>query len=323
MNQIITVANKEFRDAWRERLLLILVVCFGLLIILSVVTGAQQLGAEVAKYQLSVQQIRSSGQIVTLVPPSFAPLRLLRSSIEYFEILGAAVAIILGYLSISRERARQTLTLTLTRPITRFQYATGKLLGNTAILALLVTSFVLIAAAAIWLVSGLRLSSLEILKLLLAGGLALMYFVIFYGLSAAATLTFRSPETALVVMLMAWVGIVLILPQIGDTMDIDNQVSGGFFASLNLPKNAEKQVLAHYSGYETMRNTTEILSPTKHFERASFALLGIKQQYDGSSLSRIWQDKWQNIITTAGLAAASGGLFGLAMSRHNLTRRNS
>ena len=322
MKQLLLVAHKEFRDAWREKLLLILIACFALLVVVSIVTASQQLGVDVAKYHQSAQQIQASGQVSTLTPPSFSPLRLLRSSIEYFEIIGAVVAIVLGYLSIARERTQQTLYLVLTRPISRLSFAAGKLLGNTMILATIVISFVVIAILSILLVAGLGLQTSELIKLVLAASLALIYLLLFYSLSAALTCVTRTPATALIVMLMLWVGFVLVLPQIGDTMDVDNQVPGGFFASLNLPKTAEKQVLTHYKNYETIRNSTEIMSPTKHFERATFALLGIKQEFDGNSISTIWRARWQNIVTLIVLGITASGVFGLAMKNYKIIRRS-
>ena len=135
-----------------------------------------------------------------------------------------------------------------------------------------------------------------------------MYLMIFYSLAALLATRVKSLLNGLVIALVFWVSFVLILPQIGDTMDVDNQVPGGFFASLNLPKTAEKSILTHFSAYETFRNTTEVMSPTKHFERASFAVLGIKNIYNGQPLSSIWNDKWGNVVVLGAVAICMTGL---------------
>lgn len=115
---------------------------------------------------------------------------------------------------------------------------------------------------------------------------------------------------------MIWLLFVLIIPQIGDTMDPDNQVPGGLFAALGIPKAQEHAVLAHFSAYDTLRNGLEMTSVTKHFERLSFALLGIKSTYQPISFlylarhARLWigsidsdrcrgrNRRWQPLLVT-------------------------
>ncbi len=75
----------------------------------------------------------------------------------------------------------------------------------------------------------------------------------------------------------------LIAPQIGDTLDPDNQVAGGVFAQLSVPKGEQDRIKAGYAGYEALRNGIEVASVTKHFERFSFAVLGIKDTYTGNA----------------------------------------
>ena len=79
-------------------------------------------------------------------------------------------------------------------------------------------------------------------------------------------------------------------------MDPDNQVPGGFFHGMNLNKTMEHQVMAHFGSYETARNDIEILSVTKHYERASFGMLGIKDQYNNLPISDIFSQLWANFL---------------------------
>jgi ABC-2 type transport system permease protein len=103
---------------------------------------------------------------------------------------------------------------------------------------------------------------------------------------------------ALLLTVIVWLVFAFILPQIGDTMDLDNQIPGGFLTSLGLDKAGEQAVLDKFKWYETVRNGLEELSPTKHFERISFALLGIKAQF----VSNTWQEVLRlKIVDIAGL----------------------
>ncbi len=304
MIKIFDIARKEFRDAWREKLLVVLIACLGLLIVVSIVVATIQIGVDVTAYQQALLKLQSNGQASILTPPQYSPLQMLRSSIEYLEIIGAVFAIVLGYTSIARERTSGVLKLVFSRAVTKAEFLTGKILGNLAIIFTIVISFCIFAYLSILVFGQIQLSPGEILKLAIAGLQSVIYLLVFYSLAALLTTRAKSILNGLVIALVFWVSFVLILPQIGDTMDVDNQVPGGFFASLNLPKTAEKSVLTHFTAYETFRNTTEIMSPTKHFERASFAVLGIKDIYNGKSLSTIWQGTWSNVIVLSAIATS-------------------
>ena len=93
----------------------------------------------------------------------------------------------------------------------------------------------------------------------------------------------------------------LVAPQVGDTLDPDNQVAGGVFKQLHIPKAEQEQIKLGYATYETLRNGIETASVTKHFERASFAVLGIKDTYTGMALTPIIHEKsgdlWGVIIS--------------------------
>jgi ABC-2 type transport system permease protein len=112
--------------------------------------------------------------------------------------------------------------------------------------------------------------------------------------------------SALVIALALWLVFVLILPQIGDTMDPDNQVPGGLFKSLQVDKAHEQRVISHFSGYETTRNYVEVSSITKQLERPTFAYLGINDSYNQKSLSFVSVRMWPNILSLLlGLAGAA------------------
>lgn len=296
----VTVTFKEMRDLLRDRVLLVLGGCLSLLVVVSVLSSTLGFHDRVALYTAAVDQLRATGQSTDVLSvPQYSPLQMLRSAVEYLEILGAVLAIVLGYVSFARERRSRVLTLVLTRGVTRRQLVAGKLVGGSVLLGSLACAYLALAGVAIWLVGGIPLSGAEVLKLIVAAVLAFAYLVAFFAFAGALTIMVRNPATALVVSLVVWIVVVLVLPQIGDTMDVDNQVAGGLFASLGLDKAAATNVMSQFGTYEWIRNATEVLSPTKHFERASFAVLGIKDEFNGQPLGPIVVAKWPNILITA------------------------
>jgi ABC-2 type transport system permease protein len=113
-------------------------------------------------------------------------------------------------------------------------------------------------------------------------------------------LTARSRVLAngLVAALVEWLVVVLIIPEIGDTMDPDNQVPGGLFSALNLDKPHETRVLAKFATYERMRNGLEELSFAKHYERFSYAILDVKlgDKYRDMPIVRLVTETRSDII---------------------------
>ena len=119
----------------------------------------------------------------------------------------------------------------------------------------------------------------ELLQIALAAISALLYLGAFYCLGAIATAKSRFAANGLLIALGIWLLVVLVIPQIGDTMDADNQLPGGLFQALNLDHNGEVTVLQHFTGYERIRTGIEEASLSKHFERFAFAMSDVKERY--------------------------------------------
>ena len=118
----------------------------------------------------------------------------------------------------------------------------------------------------------------------------------FFLLSMLLTIALDNSEKALLLTVTIWLILSFILPQVGDTMDMDNQISGGFFASMGMSRDQEKQLLTQFGFYEWLRNGLEELSPLKHFERAGFALLNVKPGFEKNTVWEVMGIKWWDVI---------------------------
>lgn len=135
-NPIRTIAAKDIRDALRDRFILIVTLFLGLAALTALVTGAIALRTDVATYEAAKASLLALGKSAdATAAPEFYPLRLLRGAIEQIEIIGAAIAILIGYRSASAERGRQTLALMMTRPMRALQFVSGKALAGIGLLA--------------------------------------------------------------------------------------------------------------------------------------------------------------------------------------------
>ena len=306
-SQISTIAGKEIRDARRTYVLYFLTGFLVLAALISLSVSAIALHAEYLTYIESKDLLISLGKSAAdLAPPAFFPLKLLRGFIEHVEIIGAVLGIVLGYRAAAVERGHSTLALIMTRPLSQLTFLGGKLAGNLALIVSGLAVTFTVGAAVLAVISGVGLSANDLLRIFIVFATASLYVGSFFLLGFILALGFKRLPTALLVAFAIWLSLVLIAPQIGDTMDPDNQVAGGVFRKLGIAKSEEKEILKSFATYETIRDDIEQTSPAKHFERLSFAVLGIKDIYSGQPLGDVIRDRvadlWWLLATFAALA---------------------
>ena len=291
--RIRALAGHEYRAAVRSRVLLVLLGVLVLTTVASVYVASVAHRSQVADYHAYKAAAVASG-IQRVAPSPLAPLSLLRGSFEYLQIIGAVIAIALGYLSVTRERTNRTIALVRSRPVQPSELATGSLLGAVGVLTTLVAFTAVAAVLCIGLIGHDWIGIGEALQLLLAYVLSVVYMAGFYALGVWCTARSRNPANGLIAALCVWVLFVLVTPQIGDTLDADNQIPGGLFKALGLVRDDETSILQHFSFYETLRTRVEWISFSQHYQRFTFAMVDVKERYRtlslGGLLAKVWTD---------------------------------
>lgn len=307
------IAAKDIRDATRDRFVLIVTLFLALGAVVALVSGAIALRTDAATYAAAKATLLALGKSADqIAAPEFYPLKLMRGAIEQIGIVGAAIAILIGYRAAASERGRQTLALILTRPIRRWQFVAGKIAAGLALLGVgLLAVFATLAVVAHF-ASGVGLGAADLPRLALTWLAALAYTASFFFLGFILTLTLRTTATALLLAFAVWLTLVLVAPQVGDTLDPDNQVAGGVFKSLSIAKPDQVEIMKQFSTYETLRDGIEQASVTKHFERFTFAVLGIKDTYIGVPLGPILIEKQGDLIWIF-LTALALGILAIAL----------
>lgn len=309
LKPVWTLAAKDLADARRTRLLLVL---SGFLTLAGLVSLAVAAAAQKADYLAYIEArdllISLGKPIADLVEPKFFPLKLMRGFIEHIEIIGGIIGIVLGYRAAAVERGNATLQLVLTRPLSHAQFILGKLLGNGIVIAAGLSATFLIASLTLYAIGGIGLGFDSYGRLGITLMAATLYVGIFFMLGLLFALTFRKLPSALLAAFAVWLALVLVAPQIGDTLDPDNQVAGGIFRTLNIAKPQEIEILKTFATYETVRDGIEQASPAKHFERLSFAILGIKDTYLGMPVAQIMQERIHDLWWLLGAFTALAGI---------------
>jgi len=323
MNSVLVVTRKELLDLRRNKFLILLLGFIVVAVTLSVVVASIDFRVKLDAYTGYVDALKASGSSVAPTRPQLFPLQLLRGGVEYVELIGALFAIITGYGMVAKERRRATIELLFSRPLSTYSLATGKVLALAITWLVAVGVIFTAATATLLLVGNAVLTGVDVGRLVISAALAWAFLLLWSAVAMGlATVNLRL-STGLIVALVAWLVVVLIIPQVGDTMDPDNQVPGGLFKTLAIAKPDEKAVLANFTAFDTVRNLFELSSITKHFERATFAFLGIKDAFNQAPIGLVWAKTLNNSLAlAAGTIAAVAFAVG-STTRKTLLRRQS
>lgn len=320
---MIEIAKKEIRDIFRNKLFLAILVMLLVLTIVSIVLGSYQVKISLDNYNNSISFLKSLGKAELPPAPNLNPISASKGFVNYIGMVGALMAIVLGNTAISKEHRNGTLRLILTRSVFRDTFMNGKLLGNLIVLAGITVVTGVITFVSLAAISGVSLTSNDVVRLLLFFLMSFLYMAFFMVLSMGVATISSKGSRALLITVIIWLVLSFVLPQIGDTMDMDNQIPGGFFSSMGMSRDQEHQVLQQFKFYETVRNGIEEISPTKHYERISFALLNVKPGFENNTPWQVVGLKWIDLL---GLIIPSIGLWLLSyiafLKRENIYQTN-
>ncbi len=264
MQTILVIARREWQAAFRNRQFLIITALFLGLSILSVYIGSTTKHAEMRLYNDTVARLTAEGSTVLPAKPEINTLAILANLTEYVSIVGAILAVILGYNALIEEKQSGGLKLILTRPVYRDRLLTDKLLGNAAVIgALLGLAFVfnvtlLVAIRGVWPTLG------EISRLAAFIGLSFVYMLIFLTVSMLLSIRMKSSANVFLVVLVLWMLVSFVLPQMAETQMTNSTVVNSISGTTNqIPQDT------------TTSRALNFLSPTWHLRDIGATLLEV------------------------------------------------
>ncbi len=312
---ILTIARKEHHRCYRDRFLQTVTAFLVVAVVVSIVAGAIALASDVATYAAARDQLLALGKPASAIaaPEFYHTLKLLRGAIEQIEIMGAVIALLGGVTAPPPPNGgRQTLALILTRPLQHWQFLAAKLMGGIGLAALSLLAVFLSRPRFCWqYLRGLACRA-TIWRASRSPGL--LPRSMWRGFSPCPSGFAFGPANLPMATLYGfaiWLLIVLIAPQIGDTLVPTIRSQVGYSRSSRCQKAEQDRIKAGYAGYEALRNGIEVASVTKHFERFSFAVLGIKDTYNGTPLAASSPKKRGDAL---GFCCSPSGWAGLSCS---------
>lgn len=264
MSAVWTISRKEMRAAFRNSMFLTITALFLGLSVLSAYIGSTTKHAEMRIYDETVAKLTSQG--VTQLPPvpDIHTLTMLGNLTEYVAIVGAILAVMLGYSALTQERESGGLQLILTRPVFRDQLITGKLLGNGLVIALLLGIVFVFNVALLAVVGHTFPATGEVLRIALFLVLAFVYMMVFLIISMLLSINMKSAASVFLVSLVIWMASAFVLPQMGQTLMANSTVVNSISGTTNqIPQDT------------AISRTIDALSPTWHLRSVGGKLLEV------------------------------------------------
>ena len=264
MNVVSIIARKEFQAALRNRLFITIAVLFLTMSILSVYIGSTTKRAEMRVYNEAVATLAAQGASTMPTQPEIHTLTILSNLTEYVSLVGAILAVVLGYNALIQEKESGSLKLILSRPVYRDRLLTGKLLGNAAVIGTLLGLVFVFNLALLVLVGGIWPTEGEALRLLSFVGLAFFYMLIFLTLSMLLSIRMKSSATVFLVSLVVWMLFSFVVPQMAETLMANSTVINSISGATNqIPQDT------------TASQAINFLSPTWHLRNIGNQLLEV------------------------------------------------
>ncbi|MHB8795331.1 MAG: ABC transporter permease [Candidatus Nanopelagicales bacterium] len=259
MTAVLTMARQELVALRRERLPLVLLIVFVVMVSVSSLIGWLTSTTVSSVWEQTTQ----AG--LTTAPNPFAnvsPLYYARNTVIYLVLIGALMAIVVGVTSTMRDRKARTIDLVLSRPIGVPAYLLGKLAGIGAWLAMILAVVAVIGWTSMSIITSGALSPGDTARLLGFYAVAWVLLLAFVTLGMISGIHSSRETTALLVPISIWSIVAFVLPQIGTSA---NPVS---------LLNPVPSVAVPGGAFDTLNTVLRPLSVTEQFKTASGLILG-------------------------------------------------
>jgi len=211
----LLIALQSSLYIFRERTVAMLSALFVVLVLISAYLGWSATNTVDAIYADAAVYLKSIGQTVPANPVlDISPLSLLRNMSIYVSLIGALAAIVIGYQLIASDRKSGVIPLLGSRPLTRMDYARGKIAALAILLAALMGVAAIISIATFLVLPQFHLSPQGWVKLFSFFALSYGYMLMFGLVALATAARARSETVGLLLPVTLWLTLTFILPSL-------------------------------------------------------------------------------------------------------------
>jgi ABC-type transport system involved in multi-copper enzyme maturation permease subunit len=212
---VSTVAANTLRIALRDHTVIWLGILFMGMVLLSAYLGWSATDTVNQIYAKAIPVLQKDGHPIPPNPTADMPaLSMLRNMTTYIALLGALVAIVLGFQVISEDLRSGVFPLISSRPIARYQYAAGKICALLVfIIGLLLLAFAT-TAVSVLLMPGVHLTPNDWTSLVQFYSVSALFLAAFGFLAIASTAYSQSESIGLLRPVGVWLILTFIFPQL-------------------------------------------------------------------------------------------------------------
>lgn len=287
------IAVGSVRLALRESTVLLMAGLFAALVLVSAWLGWQATDTVNRIYLDAARFLAAAGKPVPTNPVlDTSPLILMRNMSVYVILIGALSAVVIGNRLVALDRKAGVLPLIGSRPMTKSDYATGKMLALAVLVAGLFVVAAFVGTATLLSLPGAVITASMWVHLLGFFALSGLYMMIFGLIALAATATFRSESVGLLVPVTLWLAVTFILPAL--TLNLTPTAVLNPISALATPPD---------TGF--FRLTGWALGPFSLAESYGALSAGLLDYRPTESVSRAFLPPLVSLLAALGLAAAS------------------
>ncbi len=212
---LATVTASALRVGVRDRTVLWLGLLFMGMVLLSAYLGWSATHAIDQIYAQAALTLQRDGRPVPPNPVGDMPaLAMLRNMTTYVSLLGALVAIVLGWQIVAEDRRSGVFPLIASRPVSRSSYAIGKVLALLVAITVLMVLAAAVNAASLLLLPGAPLTRDDWVALVSFYAVSVLFLAAFGWLAMAAAAWSRSESMGLLVPVTVWMVLTFVFPQL-------------------------------------------------------------------------------------------------------------
>ena len=285
------IAAQQVTVLRRQRTVLAVVSVLAGVTVLAGVIGWSSTATITRVYDQSVLLLASQGRPAPPSPLGLKPpLALLSNMTIYVPMVGALLAIVVGHLSLSDEKAVGLGRLLHSRLLSRRDYLLGKLVAVTGVLIVALAASVLVSVVSLLVVNSVFPNPGQLFALLGFYLLSLLYLVAFALVAMVAVLLTRRRSLALLGALGVWLVVTFVVPQFTSGLRPTASLN-----PLSVPTGTSQT-------FFDITSRVRFLSLSEDFKDASAQVLATAPAQPGSTTAGLVVSLLVAVLALAGLA---------------------
>jgi ABC-2 type transport system permease protein len=290
MAGIFVVAKKEFLDHVMGKKFMVILAILMIISLLAMYQGVESYNKQLDSYK---EQIAGIEEHPKGMPPGWMPekpsiLLVFRMMSALFGILGAILAIAIGFNLISGEKESGSLKSLLSHPVFRDTIINGKALGGMGALGFAMLVMTLLSIG-ILMMLGIMPTGDEFVRILVFMGFTLLFMFSFFAIALMCSTIAKNSTRAITYTLVIFIVISFVMPIAGSfvgmhlagdmpeypTMVIQINKSGGVVSEEQerIQEEFHEEMQEYWKKVMGIQEMFSIADPKSNFEKVSSAVL--------------------------------------------------